>query len=177
MQIEETNLAGCVLIKPTVFEDSRGYFFERFNKLKFEDTIRQSVNFIQDNQAKSDYGVVRGLHFQKGDHVQAKLVGVVRGAVLDVVVDCRKDSKTYLDTYAVELTDENHYQLFVPRGFAHGYSVLKDDTIFTYKCDNYYNKQSEGGIYFADNQLNIDWRIPLDKMIISEKDKALKSLR
>lgn len=176
MQVEETNLKGCFLIKPTVFEDSRGYFFESFNQQKFEDATGLKIQFVQDNQAKSDYGVVRGLHFQKGDFAQAKLVSVVRGSVLDVVVDNRPDSETFLQSYSAVLSDKNHAQLIVPRGFAHGYSVLEDHTIFTYKCDNFYNKESEGGIYYADEKLNIDWQIPLEKRIVSEKDLVLDRL-
>ena len=174
MTVEETNLKGCYLIKPTVFEDSRGYFFESFNQQKFEAAVGVTINFVQDNEAKSDYGVVRGLHFQTGEFAQAKLVSVVRGRVLDVVVDYRSDSATYLQVYAVELSDKNHYQLFIPRGFAHGYAVLEDNTIFTYKCDNFYHKASEGGIFYADEKLAIDWKIPADKMIISEKDLKLQ---
>lgn len=176
MQVEETKLKGCFLIKPTVFEDSRGYFFESFNQQKFENAIGDKINFVQDNQAKSDYGVVRGLHFQKEEHAQAKLVSVVQGRVLDVVVDCRPDSDTYLQHVSVELSGKNFNQLFVPRGFAHGYSVLEDQTIFAYKCDNFYNKESEGGIFYADKKLNIDWQIPAEEMIVSEKDLLLQSL-
>jgi len=171
MQIEETKLEGCFIVRPKVFEDSRGYFFESFNQELFEKTIGSSVNFIQDNEAMSNYGVVRGLHFQKGDFAQAKLVRVVRGSVLDVVIDYRQDSKTYLQSFSIELSAENHLQLFVPRGFAHGYSVLEDHTIFTYKCDNFYNKESEGGLNLADPKLQIDWKIPVADRIISEKDK------
>lgn len=176
MQVEETKLNGCFLIKPTIFEDNRGYFFESFNQKKFQKEVGISISFVQDNEAKSDYGVVRGLHFQKGEFAQAKLVSIVRGRVLDVVLDIRPESETYLQHYSVELSDTNHYQLFVPRGFAHGYSVLEDNTVFTYKCDNYYNKQSEGGIYFADDKLAIDWKIPKEKMIVSEKDLILQRL-
>jgi len=171
MQIEETKLEGCFIIRPKVFEDSRGYFFESFNQELFEKTIGSSVNFIQDNEAMSNYGVVRGLHFQKGDCAQAKLVRVVRGSVLDVVIDYRQDSKTYLQSFSIELSAENHLQLFVPRGFAHGYSVLEDHTIFTYKCDNFYNKESEGGLNLGDPKLQIDWKISEEDRIISEKDK------
>ena len=176
MLVEETKLKGCFLIKPVVFEDSRGYFFESFNLKKFEEALGFSISFVQDNEAKSDYGVVRGLHYQKGEFAQAKLVRVVRGSVLDVVVDCRKDSATYLQSYSVQLSAQNHYQMFVPRGFAHGYSVLENDTVFSYKCDNYYNKSSEGGIYYADEKLNIDWGIPEDQMVVSDKDLALARL-
>jgi dTDP-4-dehydrorhamnose 3,5-epimerase len=176
MQIEETKLSGCYLIKPTVFEDSRGYFFESFNQKEFEKQVGINISFVQDNEAKSNYGVIRGLHFQKEEFAQAKLVSVVRGRVLDVVVDVRSESDTLHQTYAVELSDQNHYQLFVPRGFAHGYAVLEDNTVFTYKCDNYYNKESEGGIYYADEKLKIDWQIPIDNRIISAKDLDLQRL-
>ena len=151
-------------------------FLKVFNQQKFESAIGQEIDFVQDNMAKSDYGVVRGLHFQKGEHAQAKLVSVITGAVLDVVVDCRPDSKTYLQHISVVLSAENKHQLFVPRGFAHGYSVLENNTIFAYKCDNFYNKDSEGGIYYADEKLSIDWQISADKMILSEKDLALDRL-
>ncbi len=176
MQVEQTKLNGCFLIKPSVFEDSRGYFYESFNQQKFEAALGISIDFVQDNRAKSDYGVLRGLHFQKDDFAQAKLVSIVRGSVLDVVVDIREHSATYLQSYSVELSDENHWQLFVPRGFAHGYSVLANNTIFTYKCDNFYNKESEGGIFYADDKLGIDWKIPKEKMIISDKDLVLDRL-
>jgi dTDP-4-dehydrorhamnose 3,5-epimerase len=171
MQIEETKLKGCFILKPKVFADSRGYFFESFNQEVFEKAIGKSINFIQDNEAKSDYGVVRGLHFQKGEFAQAKLVRVVRGSVLDVVVDFRPESETYLQSFSIELSEENHCQLFVPRGFAHGYSVIEDNTIFTYKCDNFYNKESEGGLNLADPKLQIDWKIPEANRIISDKDQ------
>lgn len=176
MQVEETKLAGCFIIKPRVFEDSRGYFFESYNQQKFEEALGAKINFVQDNQAKSDYGVVRGLHFQKGEYAQAKLVSVVSGSVLDVVVDCREESPTYLQHISVLLSGNNKQQLFVPRGFAHGYSVLEDNTIFSYKCDNSYNKESEGGLFYADKKLNIDWQIPTEKMIVSEKDLLLQHL-
>ncbi len=176
MQVEETSLKGCYLIKPRLFEDSRGYFFESFNKKVFQKETGLEIEFVQDNQAKSNYGVVRGLHFQKDDWAQAKLVRVLSGRVLDAVVDLRKESVTYLQTFAVELSDKNHYQLFVPKGFAHGYSVLEDNTIFAYKCDNFYNKESEGGISLEDKSLKIDWKIPKAAMIISDKDKDLPVL-
>ncbi len=174
MNIEETSLKGCFIIKPRVFEDGRGYFFESFNKSRFQEHTGLNIDFVQDNEAKSDYGVIRGLHFQVGQHAQAKLVRVVAGSVLDVVVDCRPDSPTYLQHFSLVLSAKNFLQLFIPRGFAHGYAVLEDGTLFSYKCDNYYNKESEGGIFYADERLNIDWQIPAEKMIISEKDLALK---
>lgn len=176
MKIEKTPLADCYLVKPTIFRDDRGYFFERFNKATFNQLVGLNIDFVQDNQALSDYGVVRGLHFQKGEHAQAKLVSVLQGKVLDVVLDMRENSPTYLKSYSVELSGENFLQLFVPRGFAHGYSVLEDGTVFMYKCDNFYNKASEGGVYFADPKLAIDWKVPSEKMIISDKDKMLLPL-
>ena len=173
MEIEQTKLAGCFIIKPKVFKDSRGYFFESFNRRKYNQILGEELQFVQDNQVASNYGVVRGLHFQTGENAQAKLVQVVRGSVLDVVVDCRKGSPTFLQSFSIEINETNKYQLFVPRGFAHGYAVLEDQTIFAYKCDNYYEKASESGINLNDSQLNIDWKIPTDKMIISDKDRDL----
>ena len=176
MEILNTPLAGCLILKPTVYADERGYFFESFNRATFHKLSGKDIDFVQDNQAKSNYGIIRGLHFQQGEFAQAKLVRVLQGKVLDVVVDYRADSPTYLQHFAIELSNENNLQLFVPRGFAHGYSVLEDDTIFVYKCDNYYHKASEGGIYFNDPSLQIDWKIPEDKMILSEKDQQLPRL-
>ncbi len=176
MEILKTPLVGCLIVKPTVYADERGYFFESFNRETFHKLSGMDIDFVQDNQAKSNYGIIRGLHFQQGEFAQAKLVRVLQGKVLDVVVDYRADSPTYLQHFAIELNDENNIQLFVPRGFAHGYSVLEDDTIFVYKCDNYYHKASEGGIYFNDPSLHIDWKIPEDKMILSEKDQQLPRL-
>ena len=173
MESIATPLQGCFLLKPTVFEDHRGYFFESFNHLRFAELVGSEVNFVQDNQAKSDYGILRGLHFQQGEHAQAKLVRVLQGRVLDVAVDIRKDSPTYGQHFAVELTAENKLQLFVPRGFAHGYSVLENDTVFFYKCDNFYNKASEGGIYYKDETLQIDWQLPESNIVLSEKDQHL----
>lgn len=174
MQVKETKLSGCFIVEPRVFKDERGYFFESFNQKGFEKSIGTKVNFVQDNQSFSSYGVVRGLHFQKGEHAQAKLVRVIQGEVLDVAVDLRKHSKTYGQHVAVALSEENNKQLFVPRGFAHGFSVLSDTALFFYKCDNYYNKESEGGILYNDPNLNIDWKIPHDKVQVSEKDLELK---
>lgn len=176
MEIIQTKLADCFIIKPNIFEDSRGFFYESFNQKKFESLSGISLGFVQDNQAKSNYGILRGLHFQKGEHAQAKLVSVLQGSVLDVAVDIRPNSSTYGQFIAVELSAENHLQLFVPRGFAHGYSVLENNTLFFYKCDNYYCKEAEGGIIFNDAQLNIDWKIPVVDMILSDKDKLLPKL-
>lgn len=173
MEIIKTHLQDCFIIKPTVFEDNRGYFFESFNEQKFNELTGTQTHFVQDNQAKSNRGILRGLHFQKGDYAQAKLVRVLQGKVLDVVVDIRENSPTYMQHLAIELSAENNLQLFVPRGFAHGYSVLEDDTIFFYKCDNFYNKESEGGMYYADPKLNINWQLPENEIVLSEKDKQL----
>ena len=169
MHFIKTEIEGVYIVEPRVFEDERGHFFESYSQAKFEGAGLH-YDFIQDNQSKSSYGTVRGLHFQKGEHAQAKLVRVLEGAVLDVAVDLRKGSPTYGQHIAVELTGENHRQLFIPRGFAHGFAVLSDEVLFQYKCDNYYAPQSEGGILWNDPALNIDWRIPSDQVILSEKD-------
>jgi dTDP-4-dehydrorhamnose 3,5-epimerase len=176
MECIHTEIKDCFIIKPTVFSDNRGYFFESFNEQKFNQITGLKIHFVQDNQAKSDRGILRGLHFQKGAHAQAKLVRVLQGKVIDVAVDLRKDSPTYLQYIAVELSAENNLQLFVPRGFAHGYSVLEDNTVFCYKCDNYYNKEAEGGVFYADPKLNINWQLNEDEIILSEKDKQLMNL-
>ena len=176
MECIHTEIKDCFIIKPTVFSDNRGYFFESFNEQKFNQITGLEIHFVQDNQAKSDRGILRGLHFQKGAHAQAKLVRVLQGKVIDVAVDLRKDSPTYLQHIAVELSAENNLQLFVPRGFAHGYSVLEDNTVFCYKCDNYYNKEAEAGVYYADPKLNINWQLKEDEIILSEKDKQLMNL-
>ena len=173
MEIIKTPLNDCFIIKPTLFEDARGYFFESFNRQKFNQLTGMDIDFVQDNQAKSNYGILRGLHFQKGEHAQAKLVSVIKGKVIDVAVDMRPESSTYLQHVALELSEQNHLQLLVPRGFAHGYSVLEDNTIFFYKCDNYYNKASEGGVIYNDPTLNIDWQLDPAAMILSEKDVLL----
>ena len=170
MKILDTPISGLKIIQPNIFNDERGYFFESFNLTKFVNS-ELNYNFIQDNESKSCYGVVRGLHYQLEPYSQAKLVRVIKGYVLDVAVDLRKDSPTYTNWYSVELNEENKYQLLIPRGFAHGFSVLSDDTIFAYKCDNVYNKDSERGIRFDDLAFNIKWRI--DKPIVSEKDRNL----
>lgn len=176
MTVEQTHIEGCFIITPKVFGDERGYFFESFNQDIFEKETGISVNFVQDNQSKSSKGVLRGLHFQKGKHAQAKLVRVIKGKVLDVAVDVRPNSKTYGQYVSVILDETNNKQLFVPRGFAHGFLVLEDHTIFSYKCDNFYNKQSEGGIIYNDPALNIDWNFPERELILSEKDLLLPKL-
>lgn len=177
MKVQETKLKGCFIIEPAVFKDSRGYFFESFNQQKFETLTGQQGHFVQDNQSASTYGVIRGLHLQKGEHAQAKLVRVLEGAVLDVAVDVRPGSDTYGQWVSVELTAENNLQLYIPRGFAHGFSVLTETAVFAYKCDNNYNKESEGGLRYNDPDLNIDWGIPVDKMNLSEKDLILPFLK
>ena len=170
MEIIETGIEGLVVIEPKVFGDSRGYFFEVFNEREFTEKVG-NVRFVQDNESKSRYGVVRGLHFQKGEFAQAKLVRVVSGAVLDVAVDLRPGSPTYGKYHAEELTGENHRMMFIPRGFAHGFSVLSEEVVFQYKCDNLYCPASEGAIAWNDPTLAIDWRIPKEDVILSEKDK------
>jgi dTDP-4-dehydrorhamnose 3,5-epimerase len=173
MKVKETKLKGCFIIEPTVFKDSRGYFFETFNQPKFEELTAQSGHFVQDNQSASTYGVIRGLHFQIGEFAQAKLVRVLEGAVLDVAVDIRQGSETYGQWVSAELTAENNLQLYVPRGFAHGFSVISERAVFAYKCDNTYNKASEGGIVYNDPKLGIDWGIPEEARSLSDKDLAL----
>ena len=173
MIVKETFLKGCYVITPKTFTDERGCFFESFNKNKFEQLTGTLVNFIQDNQSKSSRGVLRGLHYQKGEFAQAKLVRVIKGKVLDVCVDIRKNSPTYGKHFSIILDDVENKQLFVPRGFAHGFLVLEDNTIFSYKCDNLYNKESEGGIIYNDDSLSIDWGFPKEELILSEKDIKL----
>ena len=170
MNVIKTPIEGLVIIEPRLFGDDRGYFFESFNQREFEQEIGP-VTFVQDNESKSCYGVIRGLHFQKGEHAQSKLVRVVKGAVLDVAVDIRPGSPTFGMHFAVELTGENHLQFFLPRGMAHGFSVLSEEAVFQYKCDNFYCRESEGAIAWDDPDLGIDWRIPKDKVILSEKDR------
>ncbi|NLR93081.1 dTDP-4-dehydrorhamnose 3,5-epimerase [Flammeovirga agarivorans] len=177
MNIVETKLKDCYIIEPKVFGDSRGYFFESFHLKKFTEVTGLAINFVQDNQSSSSYGVIRGLHFQKGVHAQAKLVRVLSGRVIDVAVDLRPDSDTFGQYEAVELSAENKKQLFVPRGFAHGFSVLSETAEFSYKCDNYYNKESESGIRYNDPGLAIDWGINNGDEIISEKDQDLPFLK
>ena len=169
MNIIKTAIDGVVIIEPRVFEDARGYFFETFSERDFNAQVRE-VKFVQDNESKSSYGVMRGLHFQRPPFTQSKLVRCVKGAVLDVAVDIRKGSPTYGQHVAVELTEDNHRQFFVPRGFAHGFAVLSDTAVFQYKCDNFYAPEADGGISILDDSLGIDWRIPTDKAVLSEKD-------
>lgn len=170
MDIIKTELEDVVIIKPCIFKDSRGYFFEAFSEKDFCKDVK-NVRFVQDNESKSVYGVIRGLHFQKPPFAQSKLVRVIKGAVLDVAVDIRKGSPTFGKHVEIELNEDNRNQLFIPRGFAHGFSVLSEEVIFMYKCDNFYAPQMEGAIAWNDPYLNIDWRIPKDKIILSEKDK------
>ena len=169
MEIIKSNIEGVVIIEPRIFEDSRGYFFESFSEREFVEKVC-NTRFVQDNESKSSYGVVRGLHFQLPPHAQSKLVRVVEGAVLDIAVDIRRGSPTFGKYVAVELSAENHRQLFIPRGFAHGFAVLSETAVFQYKCDNYYAPQSEGAIAWNDAEIGIDWRIPADKVILSAKD-------
>lgn len=168
-----TPLEGCFILKPRVFSDARGSFSETFNSRTFKEVTGINVDFVQDNQSLSAYGVLRGLHFQRGEMAQAKLVRVAMGRVYDVVVDIRKGSPTFGESFGVELNDENNYQLFVPRGFAHGFIVLSPQAVFCYKCDNYYDKESEGGIIYNDATLALDWHLPEEDFIISEKDLQL----
>lgn len=176
MKIIETAIEDVVIIEPRLFKDERGYFFESFSQREFEEKIRK-ISFVQDNESKSSYGVLRGLHFQKPPYAQSKLVRVIKGAVLDVTVDIRKGSPTFGKHVAVELTEENHLQLFIPRGFAHGFSVLSQEVIFQYKCDNFYAPQSEGALAWDDSDLNINWRIPTNQIILSEKDKHHEKIK
>jgi dTDP-4-dehydrorhamnose 3,5-epimerase len=172
MPFIETGLPDLKVFEPRVFVDARGYFFESFNQNTFKEAGIKSL-FVQDNESKSNKGVVRGLHYQHAPFAQAKLVRVVKGKVLDVVLDIRKGSPTFGKVYAIELTEENKLQLYIPRGFAHGFSVLEDETIFQYKCDNFYSKESEGGINYNDPALNIDWHISDIDAVVSDKDKDL----
>ena len=169
MNVITTNIVGVVSIEPRLFQDARGYFFESFSQRDFNEQVRE-IRFVQDNESKSSYGVLRGLHFQKPPYAQSKLVRVIKGAVLDVAVDIRVGSPTFGQHVAVELSEDNHLQFFIPRGFAHGFSVLTPEVIFQYKCDNFYAPQHEGAIAWNDPALGIDWRIPSEKVILSEKD-------
>ncbi len=176
MEVMKTAIDGVIIIEPRVFKDTRGYFFESFSQHEFEEKVRK-INFVQDNESMSSYGVMRGLHFQCPPFTQSKLVRCVKGTVLDVAVDIRKGSPTYGQHVAVELTENNHRQLFVPRGFAHGFAVLSEIAIFQYKCDNFYAPQADGGISIMDGSLGIDWHIPTEKAILSEKDTFHKYLK
>jgi dTDP-4-dehydrorhamnose 3,5-epimerase len=171
MPFTEVSIPGLVVFEPAVFADSRGFFFESYNEKNFR-AQGLTEHFVQDNQSKSEYGVVRGLHYQLNPFAQTKLVRVLVGKILDVAVDIRKNSPTYGQVFTIELSAENKKQLFIPKGFAHGFSVLSETAEVLYKCDNFYNKQSEGGILLDDADLNIDWQVPADKMIISDKDKT-----
>ena len=170
MQITKTNIEGVLIIEPKVFGDSRGYFFESFNAREFREKTGLDITFVQDNESMSTYGVMRGLHFQRPPFTQSKLVRCVKGKVLDVAVDIRKGSPSYGQHVAVELTEDNHRQFFVPKGFAHGFAVLSETAVCQYKCDNFYAPQADGGISILDKSLGIDWRIPVDKAVLSEKD-------
>ena len=169
MEVIRTNIDGVVIIEPRVFKDARGYFFESFSQREFDEKVRK-INFVQDNESMSCYGVMRGLHFQRPPYTQSKLVRCVKGAVLDVVVDIRKGSPTYGEHIAVELTEENRRQFFVPRGFAHGFAVLSETAVFQYKCDNFYHPEADDGISIVDDSLGIDWKIDAEKALLSEKD-------
>ncbi len=169
MEVIQTAIEGLVIIEPKIFKDARGYFFESFSQREFDEKVRK-INFVQDNESMSGYGVMRGLHFQRPPFTQSKLVRCVKGRVLDVAVDIRKESPTYGRHVAVELSEENHRQFFVPRGFAHGFAVLSKTAVFQYKCDNFYTPEADSGISLQDESLGIDWQIPITHAILSEKD-------
>ncbi len=177
MQVESTPLKDCYLIKPDIFRDHRGIFLETYHRKKLAEKTGIDAEFVQDNQSVSSYGVLRGLHYQSGQDAQTKIVRVIYGKVLDVVVDLRPESPTFKKTYSVILDDENLFQLYVPKGFGHGFITLSEKSVFAYKCDNYYKPGSEGGIIFNDKDLNIDWRLPENEMILSDKDKQLPTLK
>lgn len=176
MKIKETHIPGLLVVEPQVFGDSRGYFFESFNAAKFAEQTGIDTQFVQDNESRSSYGVVRGLHMQLPPHAQAKFVRVVEGRVLDVAVDLRKDSPTFGKHFAIELTGENHLQVYIPKGFAHGFSVLSETAVFQYKCDGYYAPASEAAIAWNDPDLGIDWKLPSEDAVLSEKDRNHPSL-
>lgn len=176
MKLIKTHIEGVTVIEPKVFSDSRGCFFESFSERDFAEEVGP-VRFVQDNESRSVYGVIRGLHFQKHPHAQAKLVRVVKGKVLDVAVDLRKDSPTFGQHVAMELSDENRRQMFIPRGFAHGFSVLSEEAVFQYKCDSYYAPESEGSLVWNDPDLNIDWNVPAGSEILSDKDRMSPRLK
>lgn len=171
MKVINTDIPGLLILEPVIHGDARGYFFEAFNQKDFDEAVGMHVTFVQDNESKSSYGVLRGLHFQKGGHAQAKLVRVVSGRVLDVAVDMRPGSPTFGRHVSVELTGENHRMFFIPRGFAHGFSVLSEEAVFQYKCDNFYCPESEGGIAWDDPSLGIDWQLPAEAVKLSDKDR------
>ena len=180
MEVIKTAIEGVVILEPRIFEDARGYFFESFSQREFDEKVEpilgHTINFVQDNESKSSYGVMRGLHFQRPPFTQSKLVRCVKGAVLDVAVDIRKGSPTYGQHVAVELTEDNHRQFFIPRGFAHGFVVISDIAVFQYKCDEFYHPEADGGINIRDVSLGIDWKIPMEKAHLSEKDMKHPSL-
>jgi dTDP-4-dehydrorhamnose 3,5-epimerase len=176
MNFIPTNAIGCFIIEPQIIYDQRGYFMESFNERSFQEGVGQPIHFVQDNQSFSSKGVLRGLHYQTGEHAQAKLVRVTQGEVLDIAVDIRPDSDTFGQKVSIILSAEKKNQLFIPRGFAHGFVVLSDTATFFYKCDNFYHKQSEAGILYNDPELNIDWQVALSDVIVSEKDKILPTL-
>ena len=177
MIVEKTKLEGCFIIEPKVFKDSRGYFLETFNQKVFNKSISKNINFIQDNESFSSKGVLRGLHYQIGEHAQAKLVRVIKGSVLDVCVDIRKESSTFGQYVSVELNETNKKQLFIPRGFAHGFVVLSETAIFSYKCDNFYNTEAERGIIYNDKDLDINWLLNKSNLQLSEKDLQLPTFK
>lgn len=177
MEIRQTSIDGCFILKPRVFKDKRGYFFESYNKKHFEEHLGFSVNFVQDNESMSSFGVLRGLHYQIGDYAQSKLIRVIRGKVLDIVVDLRKDSPTFGKSFSLILDADEKLELFVPRGLAHGFVTLSEKSVFAYKCDNYYNPEFERGIIYNDATLALDWHLPEDKLIVSEKDLELPSFQ
>jgi len=171
IEVNKTSIDGVLIIEPKIFGDNRGYFLESFNNKEFKEKTGLDINFVQDNESMSTYGVMRGLHFQNPPYTQSKLVRCVKGSVLDVAVDIRKGSPTYGQYVAVELTEDNHKQFFIPKGFAHGFVVLSETAIFQYKCDEYYHPEVDGGISILDDSLGIDWKIPTDKVLLSDKDK------
>lgn len=176
MNFIKTHIEGVFIIEPRIFEDSRGYFFESYNQVEFDNNIRP-IHFVQDNESKSSYGVIRGVHFQTGIYAQSKLTRVVKGCVYDVAVDVRKDSSTFGQYVGVELSEQNHRMLFIPRGFAHGFSVLSNEAIFQFKVDNIYHKESEVGVAWDDHDINIDWHLPLNDIIVIEKDSKYPQLK
>jgi len=177
MKFSKAEIPDIIIIEPNIFSDERGYFFESFKEKELNNYLGFEINFCQDNESKSSYGVLRGLHYQEFPYAQAKLVRVIQGSVLDVAVDIRKDSPTFGKHMAIELNEENKKQLFIPRGFAHGFVVLSDSAIFSYKCDNYYHNASESGIIYNDPTLNIDWKLPDDQLQLSKKDLELPGLK
>jgi len=173
LELQHTPLKGCFILKPTIFKDNRGFFYETYNKTTFKKITGLSIDFVQDNESNSTYGTLRGLHYQKGKMAQAKLVRVIQGKVLDIVVDIRKDSQTYGRHFSIILDDTNKLQLFIQRGFAHGFITLSKNSVFSYKCDNFYDKTSDGGIIYNDATLSLNWHLPKEDFIISKKDKQL----